>query len=504
MLALLLELVRASLLLEPIYSLEKCQSPPYKMTLFHVNSLESYTPDPDESWASMYQFIALEYNALECGNYMGQKLKGQCCYNSLDLQGSSGVASAMEIKVESDTLTFPQSADHQHYCQLKAIDQGSLDGFIQVLYLADDVCRNHVKCGLASFTRYLDEGCEQEIESFNDDGNYNSSTGWIEFNKIQVQGDQLIGWNSYTPSSLMVPTFHEPSEIMGLGMYIVCAFTSLYRLLTRFIKWIRVPSKRSSMDKWYMLLYSLGLALTLHNLFYWVIQYPDLESMAIQSGILCSFESLFTLTSTLLSTNHYVSTVLKLSDGKLTGAYVLIILVHLGLDGSNYLWYYLCAPGYYDFKSSTATWFTMRRFWIIFMFFYNFLPLIYSGYLFLRRKFPDTPRIEQVKKGINIVPLVLPLILAYLMLVTAYYIWEHLTDGQFWGDDRAIVASSSFPLFAYIFHSVINTLLIGQFKKLVRYKEKAPKVPLKKLSCPVLHSPALNAVETLVINDTIL
>ena len=447
------------------------------MRLFTVNDLESYTPSQDEMWTPTYSFITGEFVIGQCG-CANVEIPSQCCYNSLDLEASSGVESAYEIAVDDMELydAIPVSALNQQYCQINSLDLNALWGYQSLYVYSIEQCIDQTRCfPNGTLGIYTDVDCQELETSLIQPISYNSTTlGVVAFDWIVIdQGTAKTSWITNTPSNLLIPSYKAPIEVISLISYIISALGCIISFVRQLILW-STSRTNSKVDITFFIMNICWLVYIPLRFGFWACVFNDLLSMAFYYQIMYTLLAFSTYMTTVFTTKYFLDAIFLLNSRQKMLIYVILFIFHFSLAGCWYFSFYSSLPSVYPaLNEFLNNWLKSSSYWILIMFLYNIVPLTFwLSFILARRQF------GKLKHGLALGKRAFLIIFLQTLLAILYFVIDVIRKTTYLlHDDRTDLSMMGFIMFCLVYHSLLQQVLVNEIKRIL-YLISKPKQPI--------------------------
>jgi hypothetical protein len=383
--AILVSAIQATYILESQWlSNTACEGSPDQMYIFHVSDPSSFEKPENESWPAMYSLMVLNDGVLVppfgvCG-LSAITIPNACCFSSLDLTVSGGIASGVNTVIEPTeewTHMGMIGSNGRTYCHFRANGPQELMGYHSLFYLNDGKCKKHVRCfSNQSFAIYDDESCDGPGQVFaissNNQNYQNPLMGTFQGSLLSFRNAaNTVGWITYAPWTLLVPSLDNWAGKLAVSLQtisIALILSTIGYLGNQFVR-----TKR---------FFVLSMLIANFTWLLWVIlatvytySYFDASIFPIVYGFyrwLLLFATLYTT----FNATSFLLLVCKFPDLWNRIMYALLILTHLGLCAGAYLSpfvYYM--PSLAGAFPTVSYWDGFESYWIIVMFLWDMLPL---------------------------------------------------------------------------------------------------------------------------------
>ncbi|KAI8893744.1 hypothetical protein BC833DRAFT_652651 [Globomyces pollinis-pini] len=451
-------LISGQLVFQSTWKYTECEGPPITMQIFNETN-------PTQIYTDINELIVLPI----CGANPISIDTG-CCIESLNLAFSySYFAFTFQYMDDINDEQYPKGALNSLYCHLEYEVEGLYPNYI----LASSQCTEQFTCSLdGKLTIYADENCQEQIESYE----LNSATQTIQSTTIGTfngnmfrvgQTDELfaIQWTAYHPGTILQPNFKSPMEVIALICIITSTFGTMY-FMYQYGSSYQLNRRWNSLSnliiQWCW--FCSGILYTC----YWCIAYEFAFQYLIVYevyGICGNIATFLTAHDTVLTLLHFFHFTSSWSNKIAT---MLLLGIHIGLAGPNYILYFTGAP---EVDENVRNWTYMVPIWHYLLHILNTFPPLYMLVMYskiLSQKTKLTiPKSLYAILSRNI-KLTLAII-AQLVNFTLYCILTYVsTYTQILGNDRNLIANNLIILFCQVTHSLINGILMEQLREVCK------------------------------------
>lgn len=471
MFLLLAGITSAALVLESQYLSSKCSGHPDVMYAFTVSDTSAYAPGVNETWAPMYAFTVNEYSIGLCGNLIVPSTNG-CCYNSLDLTASNGYQSATMDIIPDDQQAqisgiVPFETNGAVYCHLAAQASNAsstLLGYSQVFVNSNDVCIDgQFKCSSIGLLEVYAgsrncSGIPEKLQLSQLTRNYQTKTmGNITGSLLTFSGaSRIFAWEAYTPSTLLVPSFQDPSEIISLVCFIIAIIVALIMV-------VQTAFRLLPFKGWIMATFIsqvLWLVWVSMRLAYWMKIFVSLFELAVWVEIIFAMLAFTTLLTTLI-TSKFIATVLvnHMKNYYQLVIYFVPVILHVCLAGSYYIIYYAIYSQTgisVEYSMQIRQWTTYFIYWIWSMLIWNCTPPILVALRLVNRGDDSLTLGQKISKLHSIDSTLLISLVFQLFIFISFFVLGFIrTQTAILGSDRAYVACQGFEAILLVLHSAM-------------------------------------------------
>ncbi|KAJ2997257.1 hypothetical protein HDV02_005719 [Globomyces sp. JEL0801] len=466
-----------------------CEGPPTAMYRFEVVDTSANEPLENEIWPPLYQAMALEYSADQCGNNI-EVLDAGCCLSSLDLEFTLGWKSGSVAKEKDNTLEerMYNTASNQVYCHFVATNSSLFHLVPEAFILADKTCiDSYYTCGTdGEFEVYSEPGCNGEkftlqlnnsLEDFS-----NEEHGELQGELYRVINPKnKTKWITYVPAGYMIPfnPKNDPWMIWDIFIIIQDLLTIIFFLVGTGYSIRKTYTMRKPFSFLMMISMLLWLGLSIHRLYFDTNLYIDFRSIAMSAIADSYLFGLTTLSSVFLTAFQFNQLSFCPKWMVRFGAIVLFIL-HVVFSGGIYFDIcYLDEYALWSFCSSDflLDWLKLFVWWIPTVFVWNILPstLIVLYMISINTSATKTFGFSYFKLLIGTLwrtdLMCCAILLFQICLCTAYFCLHYITrNNSFMGNDKVVVSLSTGKPFIRAIHANLNCLLLERipiiFKRL--------------------------------------
>ncbi|KAJ3320219.1 hypothetical protein HDV06_005463 [Boothiomyces sp. JEL0866] len=309
-----------------------------------------------------------------CSTNRGGIPEDQCCRSAIDpslVLGYQSVSGTYQYQGDGyNSLSLdqhiPKSASERSYCAINSLSAGFVE-YTTGFYLGNNQCyEGFLKCDSEKQKLYFYSGqkCSGnpvETYSLSQEANFTSQAVGNFTGKMAVLGNGTIAflWTTYFPSNLYLPTNKDPWEAFGTVLMIL---NILVPLCAIFWKCFHLYRKWTSRD---LLMAGSNIIFTISGALYMFTTYytpgsdisPSLFCWTVTSPIYFQeFSLLFVYVVDVYILNKLC---LHLNSFSVALQYICITAVHLGLDGYNYMYYWV----YMGFLTGDYTLYNTQTLW---------------------------------------------------------------------------------------------------------------------------------------------
>ncbi|KAJ3310995.1 hypothetical protein HDV04_004512 [Boothiomyces sp. JEL0838] len=280
-------------------------------------------------------------------------------------------------------------------------------------------------------------------------------------------------WTGYIPSAILVPTFHAPLEIVGMGCYIAAIALA--------VGVAYIEGKHFWLGARYIFLAQfIWIIWVIMNLSDWVVLYPNVLSYEIMQAVENCLYNIGSMTSVLATFGLLLNYFKVVDANRRMNGYLILWLIHIIFAGNCYLTALSYVSGYYAFLYTY--WNDIYPLWNLFQFTLNTIPPLYI-YLTIIKLYSTEKNVKfkkAVAKIIKNAPLIVTLLPLQILNSLVYMVLSVIIQyTQILGNDRNFLAWNGLLCLANVNHEVFNLLLMTNLTNLVdkvNLKNKA-KVP---------------------------
>ncbi|KAI8894258.1 hypothetical protein BC833DRAFT_568502 [Globomyces pollinis-pini] len=425
-----------------------CKGAPSSIYILNISSTSIFEPEDGEAWPN-YFTLNVQLNGLGyCGAY-SYSTYSQCCISSLDMKLTEGYGSAMTAFLDDDESNLvemmPKDANGNLYCYIQPNTTTLTPTlFNQMLFLAQDDCIDdtYVCSPNGTFTVYSNSSCTGVSETFPlksiESTHLSSQIGFFNGNMKTIQNaNNSMIWLTYTPPTLIVPnTTHLPDILTHVCqiVYFLCILAVLVKPLAK------ICNSSNMVITLTVILNLFRIVVHIVHIFYWYYVLPEWNYVLYLGEVyytVTGLESLATVAFT-----AYLIIKLKLIDVKIwlrVCLGILILAVHWFFYGSNY--FFICQLSTLKLCISISTFYEWRiysKFWIIFVFAWNTIPVILIPIRYRRKYSAKESFLKSVIYILRLDTIYTNLLLLQLIIIIAYFVLGMIQNaGWYLGDDRA-------------------------------------------------------------------
>ncbi|KAJ3271812.1 hypothetical protein HDV01_006324 [Terramyces sp. JEL0728] len=349
----------AAVIVQSQYYTNDCSGAPPVIYVFNNNK-----------YSVFYNFTTELVPLTSCGNHM---LGGNCCYSSLIPQWTapfgSGSTFASSNSFGSDLSNYiPQGASTHQYCSIQASQTQQM-----VLLTPQNDCIDGLfQCFQnGTFRLFEKKQCTGKFDEFQlslTPQAFNSQfLGSIKGHFGAIAGNLQYSWVAAIPNALLIPQFNKADDYLAaiaISLGIMFQFTkllqSIYKIVQSKLGFVYVHIMTITCQVFYLFWGILSYI-------FWVYYFKSTESMAIFSEFIAISYGIGTLASTFLTNTLIFSVLYEFSNISKSIVYVVVILLHIGLNGGSYTNYYLNGGGTFFMLIWNCFWpmyfaFTMVKF----------------------------------------------------------------------------------------------------------------------------------------------
>jgi hypothetical protein len=427
----------------------------------------------------MFAFVSYEYTIGICGNLLAAS-EGACCYNTLDPKGSAGTLSDYHAVVPPElngkvNSIAPVGANGNSYCALATTNSTSLMNYTQLYISANNECIDgQFQCSSTGLLQVFSEpacgGTPEKIQLVSATKSYlTSSLGNFNGSLLLFQGGAAwFSWTAYTPSTLLVPSFQDPVEIVSLIAFIAGIIAGAVML-------VRTSLRLFPMKGWIVATFIcqvLWVVWICVRLSYWLKVFDTLFELAVWVEVIFAMLAVTTLLTTLITTK-FITTVLISHWPRLAqwGMFLIPIVLHIGLGGS----YYLIFAAVYsnnlpiEFVTAIRTWTTYWIYWIWAMLIWNVAPPILVSLRLVSRGDDSEPITARISKLHRIDTTLAISLTAQVIVFIGYFVMGYYkTQSDALGSDRAYNALQGFEACIFLLHASLSVRIAETVKVVCR------------------------------------
>ncbi|KAJ3270072.1 hypothetical protein HDV01_000566 [Terramyces sp. JEL0728] len=411
-----------------------------------------------------------EYHVGQCGN--AGTLTKDCCYSSTDYESSKPFWSGtIRLPTSDINSNLPSNANQHKYCYLQSQNVTALNDYFFIYYLDNNMCLDNVVCNQGNLQIFANKNCTGSAESFALSSKiiFSSKTlGYISAEYLTIQNALVeFSWVASTPSKYL--TVLLKPEIIDYVCSICFGVVLLEILIVLGWQVTLIIQKKEKALSLVTLSYASWFIWVAMSIIYAYTAFTDAVGLSWYAQVMQVIFNLATLTSVLITLKMIIA-VYKMKKQTKYAALGVILLLHFGFAGSNYIYYLVTTK-----NAPVSAWHQVSGAWIFFVFAFNFVcPLLTSLKMVshgLRGNMFDLLRfIPDLDYKTNFI-----LILQALFFIS-YFVLELVsgfTDAV--GSDSSLLALTGAACFLLVTHTVLNQFLSQHFVNEIRseqgYKE---------------------------------
>ncbi|KAI8893743.1 hypothetical protein BC833DRAFT_607348, partial [Globomyces pollinis-pini] len=446
------KITNAQIVFQSTWKYTECQGLPITMQIFNETN-------PTQIYTDVNELIVLPVCASD-----PIPMDTGCCISTLT-NAYTYQSFTFQYIDENNRIIFPKSALNGLYCHLEY----EIDGFYPNYLLASSQCVEKLTCskeGMLSI--YADDECQDALESYELIDKpiefINSSIGIINASLYRIDNtNELfdIQWTAYHPGTILVPNFQSPMEIIALICTIFSTLTSAYSIY-HYGSHYQLKKRWNSLNN--MLIHICWFCSCILYIFYWCIAYEfEFQYLIVLEcyGILINIATLLTAYDTLLTILHFFHINSKVKTNAIS---ILLVMVHIGLAGTNYILYVI---GSADIDENIRLWAMAVPIWNYILHIMNTFPpiymlLMYSRILSMKTELSvQTSLYTILKKNMYLTLAIFGQLINFGTYCLLTYIASYT---QLLGNERNVMANTLMILCCQVIHSLINGALMEQLR----------------------------------------
>jgi hypothetical protein len=248
---------------------------------------------------------------------------------------------------------IPISANDASYCWLKAVllkdyDPKSTQSYdlfaYKEMYIKEGICAEGITCGSGGQLQ-INATRKCGLDTSQIQGSYQLNSSMVRYSTKSIvynitasymkmsEGAAIIKWRSYTPSTLLAPTFTEKWEIVGVLFSVLAIMMQTLVFLYYAHKYYKRGNNSYLYNALVQLLWLISNVLTISYLY---VKYDSYTSFVVLRAFVKIVRIIATLGSC-VHTAYNLNNVVMPPKRIQVSIYSLLLIIHLALGGSYYV-----------------------------------------------------------------------------------------------------------------------------------------------------------------------